>query len=54
MKEFDSDALGNSEKVNSYCGKAIEFCERTMVDPYNNYTNVSFASIPTILLGLKV
>jgi hypothetical protein len=33
MKEFKSNALGNSEKLNSYCGKAMEFCERTMVDP---------------------
>jgi hypothetical protein len=42
MKELDPDAFGNSEKVNSYCGKAMRLIKEKLVDPYNNYTNVSF------------
>lgn len=41
MKKFDPDALGNNEKVQSYCMKAMEFCGRTVIGPYINYTNVS-------------
>lgn len=40
---FDPDALGDKEKVNSYCGKVMEFCSEKMVGPCNNSTNVSFA-----------
>jgi len=53
MKKFDPDALGNNEKVNSYCLKAMDFCQRATIDPYLNYTNVSIAYIST-LLGLIV
>src|SRR5277367_939163 len=52
MKKFDPDALGNNEKVNSYCPKAMEFCERAAIEPYFNSTNVSTASLSTTLLRL--
>jgi hypothetical protein len=54
MKKFDPDALGNSEKVNSYCLKAMDFCQRVATEPYINYTNVSIVCISTTLLGLMV
>jgi hypothetical protein len=53
MKKFDPDALGNNEKVNSYCLKAMDFCQRATTELYLNYTNVSIAYTST-LLGLIV
>jgi hypothetical protein len=54
MAELDPDALGNNEKVNSYCGTAMQFCEDTMVTPYINLTTVSLTSTQSTLFALTV